>query len=219
MLFMKRQCLAEAIGTFCLVFMGTGAIVVNEITGGQITHVGISLAFGLVVLAMIYAVGHISGAHLNPAVTLGFFSAGRLEGRLVLPYLISQLTGAVLASVVLRGMFPGTSLGMTFPAGGLGSAFILEFILTAILMFVIQNVATGSREVGILAGVAIGATITLEALVGGPISGASMNPARSFGPALVSGNFTAHWIYWLAPILGSYTGSCLYRFIQPRHYA
>lgn len=209
-----KKYLAEAIGTYCLVFMGTGAIVVNDVSHGQVTSVGISLAFGLVVLAMIYAVGHVSGAHLNPAVTLGFFSSGRLAGRLVMPYIAAQLIGAVLASATLNLMFSGSSLGITLPSGSMLQSFVMEFILTAVLMFVILGVATGAREEGILAGVAIGATIALEALVGGPISGASMNPARSFGPALLTGHFASHWLYWLAPILGSVIGACAQKILQ-----
>jgi MIP family channel proteins len=209
-----KKYLAEAIGTFCLVFMGTGAIVVNEVSHGQVTHVGISLTFGLVVLAMIYAVGHISGAHLNPAVTLGFFSSGRLEARFVLPYVTAQLAGAVAASATLNAMFSGSSLGITLPSGTLAQSFVMEFILTAVLMFVILGVATEAREEGILAGVAIGSTIALEALVGGPISGASMNPARSFGPALLTGHFVSHWVYWIAPLLGSMTGAWAQKFLQ-----
>ncbi len=208
--------LAEVLGTFCLVFIGTGAIAVNELSQGQLTHVGVSLAFGLVVLAMIYTLGHVSGAHLNPAVTLGFFTLGRFPGRQVLPYIAGQLVGAVLASTVLKFLFPETSLGLTLPRDSVTQAFILEFILTAILMFVIVGVATGAREEGILAGVAIGSTIVFEALVGGPVSGASMNPARSFGPALASGQWASHGVYWLAPILGSIAGAWSHRLFHAK---
>jgi aquaporin Z len=211
-----RKYLAEFIGTFCLVFAGTGAIIVNQITGGQVTNLGVGLTFGLIVLAMIYAIGHISGAHLNPAVTLGFYSSGRMSLKEVPRYIISQCVGAILASALLRLLFIGeeTGMGVTSPSGSVTQSFILEFVLTFILMFVIMGVATGDREEGIMAGVAIGATIALEAIFGGPISGASMNPARSLAPALVSGNFSHQWIYWVGPILGSVLGGLTYRFVQ-----
>lgn len=207
--------IAEAIGTFCLVFAGTGAIIVNQVSEGQVTHVGVSLVFGLVVLAMIYAIGHISGAHMNPAVTLGFLSVGRLPSREVMPYLSAQLIGAILASAILRFTFPAaTTLGQTIPVGPWAQSFVLETIMTFILMFVIMGVATDERAEGSIAGIAIGATIALEALLGGPISGASMNPTRSFAPALLSGSFAHHWIYWIAPILGSVSGAWAYRTVQ-----
>lgn len=207
--------LAEALGTFCLVFAGTGAVIVDQITGGRVTGLGVGLVFGLIVLAMIYAVGHLSGAHLNPAVTLAFFSAGRHPAKEIAPYVIAQLTGATAASVWLRLIFHEhpTTLGATLPAGPWPQSFMLEFVLTFILMFVIMGVARDDRSGGRMAGVAIGSTIALEAILGGPISGASMNPARSFAPALVSGNFQWHWIYWAAPISGSIAGAQFYRLI------
>lgn len=199
-----RKLAAESFGTFALVFAGTGAIVINDVSGGTVTHVGISLTFGLIVLAMIYAVGDVSGCHLNPAVTLGFFVARRLEARSVVPYIVSQCFGAFLASAALRVMFPTHStLGATLPAGGALQSFVLEFILTLILMFVILSVSTGSQEKGVLAGVAVGSVIALEALFAGPISGASMNPARSLAPAVVSLRFDSLWIYVTAPVLGA----------------
>lgn len=199
-----RKLSAELFGTFALVFAGTGAIVINDVSGGTVSHVGIAFTFGLIVLAMIYALGDVSGCHLNPAVTLGFFVARRFQGRLVVPYVASQCLGAVLASLTLRLMFPthGT-LGATLPAGGALQSFVLEFILTLILMFVILNVSTGSKEKGVMAGVAVGSVVALEALFAGPISGASMNPARSLAPALVSLRFDSLWIYLVAPILGA----------------
>jgi MIP family channel proteins len=199
-----RRCLAEAIGTFGLVFAGTGAIVVNDVSGGVVTHVGIALTFGLVVMALIYALGDVSGAHLNPAVTLGFWAARRFGTREVLPYLLSQCVGGLLASLLLRTLFweHGT-LGATLPAGPWWQSFVLEIVLTAGLMFVILNVATGSREQGIMAGAAIGAVVALEAMFAGPICGASMNPARSLAPALVSGRLDHLWLYVAAPVLGA----------------
>jgi aquaporin NIP len=196
---------AESIGTFALVFAGTGAIVINDISGGAVTHAGIALTFGLVVLAMIYAVGDISGAHLNPAVTLGFFAAGRLPARTVFPYIASQLVGALAASGLLRTLFlQHPTLGATMPAGSEVQSLILEIVLTAILMFVILNVSAGAKERGITAGIAIGSVIALEGLFAGPISGASMNPARSIAPAVVSQHLSGLWIYVVAPIAGAF---------------
>ena len=198
-----RKYFAEAIGTFALVFAGTGAIVIDQVTGGGVTHVGVAMTFGLIVMAMIYAVGDTSGAHLNPAVTLGFWAAQRLPGRAVLPYWLSQLTGALLASALLRVLFlKSPSLGETLPAGAAYQSFVLEIVLTAILMFVILSVATGPKETGVMAGIAIGGVIGLEAMFAGPICGASMNPMRSLAPALVSGHLTSLWIYLIAPPLG-----------------
>lgn len=210
-----RKYLAEAVGTFCLVFAGTGAIVVNQLTHGEVTEVGIGLVFGLVVLAMVYTVGPISGAHLNPAVTLGFYSSGRMRGQEVPAYIMAQCAGALLASFSLRVIFGGsTNLGVTLPSGTALQSLVLEFVLTFMLMFVVMGVATGDREEGVLAGVAIGATIALEAIFAGPISGASMNPARSLAPALVSGNLSHLWIYGLGPVLGSVVGAWMYRRVR-----
>jgi aquaporin Z len=202
-----KKYVAEFIGTFALVFAGTGAIVINEVSHGAITHVGIALTFGLVVLAMIYTLGDISGAHLNPAVTIGFWVSRRLPGREVLPYIASQCAGALLASGVMRLLFPDNYLlGATQPAGSESQSFVLELLLTALLMFVILGVSTGAREKGITAGIAVGAVIGLEAMFAGPITGASMNPARSLGPALVSGHLGSLWLYLAAPILGAALG-------------
>jgi aquaporin NIP len=200
---MKRW-IAESIGTFTLVFAGTGAIVINDVSAGAVTHVGIALTFGLVVLAMIYALGDISGAHLNPAVTCGFWLAGRFSSRDVLPYLLSQCAGAFAASAILRFLFPShPNLGATLPAGPEMQSFVLEIILTFILMFVILNVSTGAKEKGITAGIAVGAVIALEAMFAGKICGASMNPARSIAPAVLSGQLQHLWIYLAAPLLGA----------------
>lgn len=175
--------IAEAVGTFILVFAGTGAIVVNNVSDGAISHSGIAIAFGLVVTAMIYAIGDVSGAHINPAVTLAFWLAGRFDLAKVAPYISAQLVGAIAASAMLRALFMDDEyLGATLPSGPWWQSFILEILLTCILMLVILCVASGAKEKGLLAGVAIGATVALDAMFGGPISGASMNPARSHQP-------------------------------------
>jgi aquaporin Z len=210
-----RRLAAEVFGTFTLVFVGTGAIVINDVSGGTVSHVGIALTFGLIVLAMIYSLGDVSGCHLNPAVTLGFLVARRLPARWVAPYIASQCIGAILASLTLRVMFPShATLGATHPAGDPGQSFVLELILTLILMFVVLSVSTGSKEKGVLAGVAVGSVIALEALFAGPISGASMNPARSLAPALVSLRLENLWIYLTAPVLGACLGVLTCRCVQ-----
>lgn len=199
-----RKLFAEFIGTFALVFAGTGAITINDVSGGVVTHVGIALTFGLVVMAMIYAVGDVSGAHLNPAVTLAFWVSGRFKAAAVAPYIGTQIVGAIAASALLRILFPGhATLGATLPAGPAMQSFVLEVVLTFVLMFVILNVSTGAKEKGIMAGAAVGGVIALEALFAGPICGASMNPARSLAPALVSLKLESLWIYLLAPPLGA----------------
>ncbi len=199
-----RRYIAETLGTFALVFAGTGAIVINDVTNGSVSHVGIALTFGLIVMAMIYALGDISGAHLNPAVTVGFVIARRLKVRFLIPYVLSQLAGALLASVALLCIFGNhANLGSTTPLGSDWQSFALETLLTAILMFVILCVSTGPKETGVMAGIAIGGVIGLEALFAGPICGASMNPARSLAPAIVSGQLSSLWVYLTAPFLGS----------------
>jgi aquaporin Z len=200
---MKKIC-AEILGTFALVFAGTGAIIIDQASNGAITHVGVALTFGLIVLAMIYTLGDISGAHLNPAVTLGFWAAHRMPGREVTPYIFSQIIGAILASGLLRFLFPENKLlGATLPAGSEIQSFIFEIVLTFFLMLTILNVSTGAKEKGITAGIAVGSVIALEAMFAGPICGASMNPARSLAPALVAGHFEHLWIYLVAPTLGA----------------
>ena len=199
-----KKLVAEFLGTFGLVFAGTGAIVINGASNGAITHVGISLTFGLIVLAMIYTVGDVSGAHLNPAVTMGFAVARRFSWKETPGYIGAQLAGAFAASGLLRFLFPADDkLGTTLPSGTAGQSFILETVLTFLLMLVILSVSTGSKEKGITAGIAIGAVIGLEAMFAGPICGASMNPARSLAPAVVSGHIQSLWIYLLAPVLGA----------------
>jgi len=199
-----RKYIAEAIGTFALVFAGTGAVVINKVSNGAVSSPGIAITFGLVVMAMIYAFGETSGAHINPAVTFGFFLARRFPGRWVVPYIASQLVGALVASVILRFLFGNIAyLGATLPAGSELQSFVLEIILSALLMIVILCVATGSKEQGLMAGIAIGGTVGLEAMFAGPISGASMNPARSIAPALVSGHLISLWVYVAGPLIGA----------------
>ena len=195
---------AEFIGTYFMVFCGTAAIVVNDLNGGVVTHVGVSLVFGLVVAAVIYAVGDTSGAHINPAVTIGFWVARRFPGARVAPYIASQVAGALAASLTVKLLFaPHATLGATLPSGSALQSLILEVILTFILMFVILNVSTGAKEKGLFAGIAIGGVVALEALFAGPVSGASMNPARSLAPAIMSGQLHSVWIYVLGPVLGA----------------
>jgi MIP family channel proteins len=206
---------AEGIGTFALVFAGTGAIVINADTSGAISHVGIAITFGLVIMVMIYAVGHISGAHFNPAVTLAFAIGRHFPWRDVPRYWASQLIGAIAASLILRASF-GTiaNLGTTSPRGSDQQSFVMEIVLTFLLMFVITSVATDVRAVGQAAAIAIGGTVGLEAMFAGPITGASMNPARSLAPALVSNTWASQWIYIVAPIVGAVIGVLTYQWIR-----
>lgn len=199
-----KKFIAEYIGTFILVFAGTSAIVVNDISGGAVTGVGIAMVFGLIVSAMIYTLGDVSGAHINPAVTLAFWYARRFPGRDVPLYMSAQVLGAVSASVVVSLLFQGhPTLGGTLPSGTALQSFVMELLLTFILMLTIINVATGAKEKGLMAGASIGGVVALDALFGGPVSGASMNPARSIGPALVSGHLNGLWIYLIAPVIGA----------------
>jgi aquaporin Z len=211
-----REAFTEAIGTFILVLAGTGAIIVNEISDGALTHLGISIVFGGVVAAMIYATGHISQAHLNPAVTLAFWAGGFFPRRQVLAYILAQCLGAGWASVLLLLLFGRVgNLGATLPLhDNWWQAFILEIILTFILMFVIFGSGLDRRAHQGFAGLAIGLTVALEAAFMGPITGASMNPARSFGPALAGGIWQHHWVYWAAPIIGAQLAVGVYRYLS-----
>jgi aquaporin Z len=216
-----KKGIAELVGTFALVFCGTGAIVIDQVSGGAVTHVGVSITFGLIVLAMIYALGDVSGAHINPAVSLSFLVAGRIKSNEVALYILFQFAGAFLASLSLKLMFPQIqNLGVTIPAGSNIQSFVLETILTFFLMFVIMNVSTGEKEKGITAGIAVSSVVGLEAMFAGPICGASMNPARSLAPAIVSGNMEyikCQWIYIMAPVLGAMLAVFVYNFIKPNH--
>ncbi len=202
---MNRQALlAEFLGTFALVFAGTGAIVINAASGGVIGHAGIALTFGMIVLAMVHTFGDVSGAHLNPAVSLAFAASGRFGWGQVPGYVAVQTAGALAASGLLRLLFTADEkLGATLPSGAPGQSFVLEVVLTAILMLTILSVSTGAREKGVTAGIAIGSVVALEAMFAGPVCGASMNPARSLGPALVSGHLEHLWLYLAAPVLGA----------------
>ncbi|MBS3976468.1 MAG: aquaporin [Syntrophomonadaceae bacterium] len=211
-LYMQKKLWAEFLGTYCLLFAGTGAIIINDISGGSVTHVGIALTFGLIVFAMIAALGDVSGAHLNPAVTVGLFLAGRFPGPAVIPYVVSQLIGAVVASTTLLALFPQhPTLGGTLPTGSAVQSLLLEILITALLMFVILSVTAGDKVKKITAGMAIGSTIALAAIFAGPVSGASMNPARSLAPALITGQLDALWIYLAGPVLGAVLGVMLCR--------
>jgi aquaporin NIP len=212
-----RRAGAEMVGTYALVTAGCGAIMVNAQTGA-LTHVGIALTFGLIITVMIAATGHISGAHFNPAVTIAFALTRHFSWRDVPFYVAGQILGAVLGAATLRLLLGDIAqLGITLPSGSSVQTFGIEVLLTAVLMFVIISVATDTKAVGETAALAIGFTVALDALWGGPISGASMNPARSFGPALISGVWTDQWIYWFAPILGASLGALLYQLLrEPR---
>jgi aquaporin NIP len=205
---------AEAIGTFALVFAGAGAIMVDEKTGDP-GHVGIALTFGLVIMAMIYAVGHVSGAHFNPAVSFAFALTRHFPWARAAGYWAAQVLGALAAALLLRASLGDiASVGATLPSGSDGQAFLWETILTFFLMFVIMAVATDTRAVGEAAALAIGGTVALDALFGGPITGASMNPARSAGPAIAAAELSDLWIYIAAPLVGASLGALAYQLLR-----
>jgi aquaporin NIP len=205
---------AEFVGTFTLVFAGCGAVMVDAKTH-VLGHVGVAISFGLVILAMIYAVGHISGAHFNPAVTFAFALSRHFPWSRATGYWLAQLAGALTAAAILRGSLGNIAhVGATLPSGSQGQSFLWELVMTFFLMFVIMAVATDTLAVGEAAAIAIGGTIGLDAMFGGPISGASMNPARSTGPALVAGDLHALWLYILAPIVGASLGALIYQLIR-----
>jgi aquaporin NIP len=211
---LARRLAAEAFGTFALVFAGAGAVMVDAKTH-ELGHVGVAIAFGLVIMAMIYAVGHVSGAHFNGAVTLAFALTRNFPWPRAAAYWVAQLAGALVAAAVLRGSLGNIAhVGATLPSGSDRQSFLWEAVLSAFLMFVIMAVATDTRAVGEAAAIAIGGTIALDAMVGGPISGASMNPMRSAGPALVSGHLDSLWIYLVAPPLGAAIGAFAYQLVR-----
>ena len=210
-----KNYISEFIGTFAMIFCGTGAMTINEVTGGDVTHVGIGITWGLIVMAMIYAFGEISGAHFNPAVSIAFAYAKKFSWKEVPKYIFFQVAGAFAASLLLTWLFPKSELlGATIPTVDVWRAFVLELILTFFLMVVIINVSTGSKEVGMMAGIAIGSVVLLEALFAGPITNASMNPARSLAPNIVSGNIKGLWLYILAPIIGALLAVVSCKFVK-----
>jgi MIP family channel proteins len=213
---LARRAAAEGLGAFALVFAGCGAIVTNTVHAGTLGTVGVALVFGLVIMAMVYATGHLSGAHLNPAVTLAFTLTRHFPRHEALAYIAAQLIGAIVGAALLLAVWPSqpADLGTTLPSVGSGSALVYEAALTALLMFTIMAVATDTRAVGAGAAIAIGGAVGLDALFGGPITGASMNPARSLGPALVSGELRDLWIYLVAPIAGATLGALAYQFVR-----
>jgi aquaporin NIP len=213
---LARRGLAEGLAAFALVFAGCGAIVADEVYGGQLGGVGIALAFGLVIMVMVYATGHLSGAHINPAVTLAFTLSRHFPPREALTYIAAQCAGAIAAALVLLAIWPEhpADLGATSPSVGAGSALVYEAVLSAFLMFVIMAVATDTRAAGVAAAIAIGGTIGLDALVGGPVTGASMNPARSLGPALAAWEWRDFWIYLVGPIGGTALGGLAYQLVR-----
>jgi len=214
-----RRAVAEAIGAFALVFAGCGAIVATATDENPLGAVGVSLTFGLIVMAMIYAIGHLSGAHINPAVTVAFTLTRHFPARDAVAYIAAQVVGAAGAALALLALWPDrpAQLGATIPSVATGRAFAYEVALTALLMFVIMAVATDTRAVGASAAIAVGGAVGLDALFGGPVTGASMNPARSLGPALASGEFADLWIYLSAPVVGAALGAFAYQLVRGRH--
>jgi aquaporin NIP len=218
-LHLGRRAAAEAIATFALVFAGCGAIIANKHYDGALGAVGVALVFGLIIMVMVYATGHLSGAHINPAVTVAFTLTRHFPARDALAYIGAQLAGAIAAALLLLAIWPDqpAALGATTPSIGVGSAFAYELVMTAFLMFVIMAVATDTRAVGAAAAIAIGGTIALGALFGGPVTGASMNPARSLAPALAAGEWKDLWLYIVGPVLGAGIGALAYQFVRGEH--
>jgi MIP family channel proteins len=207
--------LAEAVGTFMLVVIGPGAAAVNLHTQGAVSHVGVALSFAFVILAGVYALGHISGAHFNPAVTAGFWLSGRFPRRDVVPYALAQLSGATAGALLLRFLLGADAqAAATVPSVPLFSAFVVEIVLTFFLMLVIMAVATDHRVASPAAGLAVGLTVGFDAMMGGPLTGASMNPARTFGPAIATGVWTGHWLYWLGPLVGACLAVLTYGYLR-----
>lgn len=210
-----KKYIAELIGTFALVFCGTGAIIIDQQTNGQVGHIGVAITFGLIVTSMIYAFGDKSGAHFNPAVTIAFSLANLFPKKQILPYIVSQIIGAFIASAILKLLFPtNLNLGATIPSGSNLQSFVLEIVLTFILMLTILFTSQGSKETGTMAGLAIGGVVLLEAMFAGPICGASMNPVRSLSPAIVSGNIATLWIYLTAPVLAATLATLVWRYLD-----
>jgi MIP family channel proteins len=213
---LPRRAAAEGLAAFALVFAGCGAIVSDSVYGGALGTIGIGLVFGLVIMAMVYATGHLSGAHINPAVTIAFVLSRHFPRREAAGYIAAQLVGATAGALLLLAVWPDkpAALGATLPTVATGSALAYEAVLTAILMFVIMAVATDARAVGAGAAIAIGGAVGLDAIFAGPVTGASMNPARSIGPALASGELGDLWIYVVGPIVGAACGAATYQLVR-----
>jgi aquaporin NIP len=216
---LTRRAAAEGFATFALVFAGCGAAISNATTNGGLGVVGVGIVFGLIIMVMIYATGHLSGAHINPAVTVAFTLTRHFPGRDAIAYIGAQFAGVIVVALALLAIWPDkpAELGATVPSVGVGSAVVYEIVLTAFLMFVIMAVATDTRAVGAAAAIAIGGTVGLDAIFGGPITGASMNPARSFGPALASGTWTDFWVYLVGPLVGAALGALAYQLVRGEH--
>lgn len=213
---LSKRCVAELFGTFSLVFVGCGSVVIDTVTGGAVGLVGIALAFGLVVMTMVYSLGHISGAHINPAVTVALLLKKLIVPAEAAAYILAQVAGAIAAAALLRALYPSVvDLGATNPGGPIWQSFVFEIIATLLLVFVILQVISGSEAAGTFAGAAIGAVVTMDIIICGPICGASMNPARSIGPALFSGNMEHLWLYLVAPIAGAVLAVAIHQAMRP----